>query len=835
MRIPSLSAWTAPALLSLLSLLPSASAANEAGASLYTNSVSYCAEAKAVIVDTFDIAYHRHNQSATFSFSLASVESNLNVSASLYLNVYGIEAVNQTINLCDFFSGVICPLPQVNFTGYGTYPIPTKYTSQIPGIAWHIPNLEGYARVQLLREGTGEVAACLQATLSNGWSTRQTAVSWATAMFTLAALLVGLLHTGAVNSPSPAQYRWFDILFIFQAAAATGLMHLNYPLAYSAFTQNFHWALGLFRSSAVQSSINKMRSKTGGDMDSTAYPDVQYINRKFSPYNVYTSLNEVTASKAAFQNFLAENTISARSNSAAESIPHLMKRAKITSALAQNATSELSSGLPVYSNTLSISEANAFDTVFFFFLAFVAIAIAFHILLFGVLFVAEKAGRGKRDTFWATRLRRMWWDFCMGNALRVCLIWFFPIFIFGFWQFHVGDSGLSIFFAVFAILLVLVPLATVFVLSVLRHRRPSSTAPGISPLYTSYRWFHSVGVLYRAYRQKFHFYWFAPLVLAMIARAAFIAFGPTSAWAQVIGNVVVEFIILVSLLACRPHKDRKGDWISTTLSLFRLIAFGLLIAFIPSIGVKPIPRAVIGFVIIVAFGIPVILLFFGLLWNLGYGYLWRKHTHRIEDGLEVERFVASDDDSSVQPAMTQVDPVTPSYPTRDAAPSTMDGTSLARRTSIMEPVGDNVYESTYGSHHLPSFSSESTSPNRTSPINGFQQQVYNNNPALMATGAGAGGLSAAAAYEQAAKGGMVNGDGYPYEGGAGVGPGTMSRTSTATSRPLSGHSQYYTPAGGAGMYTGNGGGSAEGEEGRRHSREGDQYFPAQEGYYQNRN
>ncbi|WVF73078.1 hypothetical protein IAT40_007897 [Kwoniella sp. CBS 6097] len=827
MRIPNPLTLAAPAL-AFLSLLPSTSAAGEeAGASLYTNSVSYCAEAKAVLVDTFDIAYHRHNQSATFSFSLASVESNLNVSASLYLNVYGIEAVNQTINLCDFFSGVICPLPQVNFTGYGTYPIPTKYTSQIPGIAWHVPNLEGYARVQLLREGTGEVAACLQATLSNGWSTRQTAVSWATAMFTLVALLVGLLHTGAVNSPSPAQYRWFDILFIFQAAAATGLMHLNYPLAYSAFTQNFHWALGLFKSSAVQSSINKMRAKTGGNMDSTAYPEVQYINRKFSPYNVYTSLNEVTASKAAFQNFLAENTISARSDSSAvDSISHLMKRAKITSALAQNASSELSSGLPVYSNTLSIPEANAFDTVFFFFLAFVAIAIAFHVLLFGVLFVAEKAGRGRRDTFWATRLRRMWWDFCMGNALRVCLIWFFPIFIFGFWQFHVGDSGLSIFFAVFAILLVLVPLATVFVLSVLRHRRPSSTAPGISPLYTSYRWFHSVGVLYRAYRQKFHFYWFAPLILAMIARAAFIAFGPTSAWAQVIGNVVVEFIILVSLLAFRPHKDRKGDWISTTLSLFRLVAFGLLIAFIPSIGVKPIPRAVIGFVIIVAFGIPVILLFFGLLWNLGYGYLWRKHTHRIEDGLEVERFVASDDDSSVQPAMTQIDPVAPSaYPARDAAPSTTGGASLARRTSIMEPVGDNVYEPTYGSHHLPSFSSESTSPNRTSPQNGFPKQGYN----ALGTGAGvgAGGLSAAAAYEQAAKGGMVNGgSGQSYEG-AGVGPGTMSRTSTATSRPLSGHSHYYTPAGSAGIHTG--GGSAEGG-GRRYSREGDQYFPAQEGY-----
>ncbi|WRT70226.1 uncharacterized protein IL334_007221 [Kwoniella shivajii] len=789
--------------------LPSTSA--KGGDTLYTNSVTYCAEARAVLVDQFDIAYHKSNKSVTFSFSLASVESNLNVSANLYVNVYGIQAVNQTLDLCSFFSGVICPLPQVNFTGYGTYPIPTKYTDQIPGIAWSVPNLEAYARIQLLREETGEVAACLQATLSNGWSTRQEAVSWATGIFTLVALLIGLFHTGAVNSPSPAQYRWFDILYLFQTAASTGLLHLNYPLAYSAFTENFHWAFGLFKSQKIQNSINTMRAKTGGHLDSNAYSDVQYINRKFSPYNVYISLNEVISSKATFQSFLSQNTISQRELSNHTYNIELGKRANIQSSVAQNATSELSSGLPVYTNTISIPEANAFPTVFFSFLAFCAIAIAFHVILFAVLLVAERGGRGKKEINWAGRLRRMWWGFCAGNALRLCLIWFLPVFIFGFWQFHVGDSGLSIFFAVFSILLVFVPLATVFVLSILRNRRLSSTAPGISPLYTSYRWFHSVGVLYRAYRQKFHFFWFAPLILGMIARSAFIAFGPTSAWAQIIGNVVVEFIVFIALIACRPHKDRKGDWISAVLSLFRLVAFGLLIAFIPSVGVKPIIRAVIGFVIIVAFGLPTVLLFFGLIWNLGYGYWWRRHTHRIEDGLEVERFVASDDDSSVQQTMTQVHPtnVNESITNRDSIINSTSPTteSLGRRTSILEPVGEeNYYEPTFGSKHLPSFSSASEYSNANANANG-RTQMRNSPPTnsypLASTSEeeyyqhnhDSNRVSAAQAYEQAAKGGFANNSNqqqqqqqqeYNYQP-------SMTRQSTASSRPLSGHSQYYTP------------------------------------------
>lgn len=94
--------------------LPSVLAGNGV---LYTESVSYCAEAKAVIVEEFDIAYHQSNGSVVFTFSLASVEANLNVSANIYLNAYGIDIVNQTVDLCSYFEGVICPLPQVNFTG----------------------------------------------------------------------------------------------------------------------------------------------------------------------------------------------------------------------------------------------------------------------------------------------------------------------------------------------------------------------------------------------------------------------------------------------------------------------------------------------------------------------------------------------------------------------------------------------------------------------------------------------------------------------------------------------------------------------------------------------
>lgn len=652
--------------IALLGSIPSALAGY-----IGTDQVSYCSEARAVIVESFSIFYFQANQSVAFSFSLASVESNLNVSANVYVNAYGIQVANVTVDLCDYFAGVVCPLPTVNFTGWGTYPIPSTYISQIPSIAFTVPDIEAYARVELISVTDGSVAACLQTTLSNGLTVKHKGVAIASGVFTLVALLVGLIHTAAVNSPSPAQYRWFDALYLFQTAMATGLLHLNYPLVFMSFTSNFAWAFSLFHSTKMQNSIDSMRDRTGGSLTGMTYDSIDYIDRKLSPYNEYLRGNSVSAA-----DFFKRST----------AIP-------FPTVIQSNVTG-IQTGLPVFVNEQNIAPANCLTTIFFFFLAFIGIAFVFHILLWLLAFVWSRGASHRGHDSWAIRLRRMWWEFCGGNALRICLIWFLPLWLFGFYQFKIGDSRLAIFWAVFGILLTGVPLLVVFILEVIRGRQSAATAPGISPLYTSFRWFYSAGVLYRPYRQKFHFFWFAPFVLGMVARSGFIAFGPANAWAQVIGNMVIEAIVFVLLLVCRPHKDRKGDWLAPFLAFLRLVAFGLLIAFIPSVGVDAIPRAIIGFVEIVVIGVPTIILFIGLIWNAGYGWLWRRHVHKIEDGLEVERFAVLDHEQH-HPAMQHVD--ANNFVSAPAATqSRYDGNpeyanSLNRRTSIIEPMGSGAY------------------------------------------------------------------------------------------------------------------------------------------------
>jgi hypothetical protein len=489
----------------------------------------------------------------------------------------------------------------------------------------------------------GTLEACLQAVLSNGLSAEQTAVKWAAGIFTLVAILVGLAHA-CINSPSPAQYRWFDVVLLFQTAVAVGLMPLNYPLVFRAFTRNFFWAVGMVHNNGWQNSINDMRYRTGGSLPGQTYPDTTYIGRGLTPIQSRSAIdiNQLIETIKALgplaglfrRDFIEEHSLS--------------RRAVIPDLVSQDVNPGLAPGIPPYTNSRGIPVANAFTTLFFVMLIVVAVAIGLHLVILAAALITDRSINGPN---WGGRLKGRFGGFIAGNALRLCLLFFLPVWIFGFYQFRIGDSKLAIFFAAFSLALTFLPLLAVFIVTVLRGRRHSSTAPGISRLYTSYRSFHSMGVLYRQYRQRFHFFWFI-IILALIARAGFISFANSSGWAAVIGNMVVELIIFVALIACRPHKDRKGDWLAPILSFFRLAAFGLCIAFIPSVTIKPIPRTIIGFVVIVMFGLPTVLLFFGLIFNAGYGYLWRRHTHRIEDGLEVERFVASDHDSQ-RPAMRQ--------------------------------------------------------------------------------------------------------------------------------------------------------------------------------------
>ncbi|GAA6009180.1 hypothetical protein JCM10207_004296 [Rhodosporidiobolus poonsookiae] len=263
--------------------------------------LSYCSAARAIEVDKFLLTYDPDFGVAgaiSFDISAASVDANLDPILNLELIAYGIDAVNTSINLCDLLGGVLCPLPQYNFVGSATIPLPSLLEGKIdiPGIGWVIPDLEATAYVRLLRVQDNSEAACLRVDLSNGNTTKWASVSWALGGLVIGCLLLSALWflvgtlvwpsaaltgatlttTAATLSPSlwaslgRRKERLFLLMSLLQFVATTGFLSLQYPLLYEAFTANFAPFLGLVRINPVQTAIDDLRNGTGGNLTQLA-------------------------------------------------------------------------------------------------------------------------------------------------------------------------------------------------------------------------------------------------------------------------------------------------------------------------------------------------------------------------------------------------------------------------------------------------------------------------------------------------------------------------------------------------------------------------------------
>jgi hypothetical protein len=304
------------------------------------------------------------------------------------------------VDVCSLLGHALCPLPVYNFTGATSITLPSSIdvTSKLPAIAYKIPDLEAFAQLTLTDTKTNKVVACVQATLSNGWSTRQTAVEWATAGVAFLALIGALIHTS--NPLSLASVRLLDVMFLFQSIAMSGLLALNLPSVYRAFTLNFAWAMGLFKSTGIQKSIDAMRSHTGAQVYSSSGSAVALTDRQFSPYNVGAIASTVgTAAGSLLESlhtFLAVPSVSSGISLPAtqqavtgQNLGGIYSSGEVQT-VTPTSPNVLQAGVPIYVNFLGIATANTFMTAFIFALIFLAIALGVFLVIYGTLFLLSR-------------------------------------------------------------------------------------------------------------------------------------------------------------------------------------------------------------------------------------------------------------------------------------------------------------------------------------------------------------------------------------------------------------------------------------------------------------
>ncbi|TBU22416.1 TRP-domain-containing protein [Dichomitus squalens] len=584
--------------------------------SLFTSSVTYCAPPESLLVEQFDIAYYAKNQSIVFNISAASVDPNTNVNANLFLNVYGMQPINVSIDICSLFGGALCPLPLYTFNGSDSISLPQSLNiqSRFPTIAYSIPDLEAFAQLTLTDVKTGDVKACVQTTLSNGWSTHQYGVEWATASIAILALAVAIWQSVTQGDCALAPIRFVDTISLFQTIALSGLLSLNFPSLYRSYTLNFAWAMGLFSASttsSIQQSINRMRHLTGGDpSNSGGNGAIDFVNRKLSPYNSQTlilpeSLSRLVEAPSVALDFVKSFFPYALTTKD----PHVLVGGDVAT-VTQDSSNVLQAGIPIYTNSIGIATANAFMTILFIGLILAAILLASLALVYGatVLLCRTELARRYPEIH---GFRSRYPSFARAWGLRGAMVSSLPILVFAFYQWTLKDSWLSVLLSV----LVLIALMAIVLPDVFFATRASISKGKWSGLEAP-AWVAPLTSPYRPNRV----YYVIPLLVVMVIKALVTAFAHGHGTAQIIIFVVLEFLFLLSTIALKPHRTRGADILAGYLCITRLVSSGLMIAFAESLAVKPIPRVAIGAIVAVIFSVAVVVMFLNILVNMG---LWR--------------------------------------------------------------------------------------------------------------------------------------------------------------------------------------------------------------------
>jgi len=462
-----------------------------------------------------------------------------------------------TVDLCEVLGHVLCPLPQYNFSGSGSISLPSSLdvSSHVPGIAYKVPDLEGYAQATLVDVHSGEVKACVQTTLSNGWSTRQPAVGWVTGGIAIASLLYILIWNLFPTSLTSATGPFLDLIFLYQHIAFSGMLNLNYPLTYISYTLNFSWALGLFADSTnIQNAIDSLRNNTGGDVGGAVSP-IGSTNRALSPYNAKRAMPLRSLSFG-----VAEVTSPATVTSASDALP---------------------AGIATYTNFLDISQENGFLSIFFTLLISLAIAIGVISALLSIAYLLKKRNANKH-----LDLRSI----AVNVILLLILTSFSPIFTFAFYQWTLKDSWLAVLLSVISILSLLAAIAAIGLGVHRLYREPTilKYEPIVGERKPPLRWFYML------------------LFGLFFAKAVVIGFGQKNGTVQIALVLTMELAYFLALALWRPFSHRRTNAFAIALSGARVANSGLLIPFITSLGVRPIPRVVLALVSAVILSIAVV-------------------------------------------------------------------------------------------------------------------------------------------------------------------------------------------------------------------------------------
>ncbi|KAI1212816.1 TRP-domain-containing protein [Annulohypoxylon truncatum] len=633
---------------------------------LYTGDFGDCLGGQSLLnVTKFDAALYYDN--STILFHLDGTTNIRNESIMLYISVeaYGESRFSMTVNPCNVNIYSMCPLSaEQPVEAFALFPIGPQQVSGIPQIAYEVPDIEGYARIQIFANSSQTEIGCFQAVMRNGNSFAQPeSISTVLGIFTAVAVIASFA-TAAYGVSIPHMRSHYahslSVLVIFetfQSIFFSGALSLPWPSVLPAWWSNFAWAAGLVPSSNVARSINPFVGVSGnasqvGGAGSTVINNQGGLTQQIYGRSFLSNLATQITSKRVPE--IVQGTISA-----------MTKREPYDPNNSYDYNwngSPVQPGMPLPGDwtgftgelsELSIPGSNAFMVG----LVWLLVALGL-VVVFLVAFKCSLEGLAKMRWIKQDRLeyfRSHWTGYLSLAILRTLFVAFFSITTLAMFQFAIhGSAGPTTIAAiVFVIFIVGMGGLVLYALHsrlrfgtfsidpdriLLRRGKIFGCLPCVLPIRLSQlkeeelgekpvgslpfvRW-HFIdndpnrtnvhqdeeyikrfGWLYARYRLS-RWWFFACWLTYQFVRACFLGGGAGNPLAQVFGLFIVDILALVVIAALNPYEGQRNTALAVwLLGLTRVATTGLSIAFLPDFNLNRIILTVIGVIIIVIQGL----------------------------------------------------------------------------------------------------------------------------------------------------------------------------------------------------------------------------------------
>ena len=554
---------------------------------LSSTGLKNCESDADIKVNKANIQFDRDSGYVNFDVSGTSKKQQ-NVTASLVVTAYGSQVYSNSFDPCDSSKKVeqLCPVPAGTFAATGSQQIPSQFLSQIPSIAFSVPDVDAEVVLKLQAKDSSTVSGCIQTGVTNGKSMDLPAVSLVAVGIAGAALAVsGLSALG--SSETPGQHApsvgFATVVGWFQSVATNGMLSVSYPPVYRSFAKNFAFSGGLVPWTQMQVSIDNFRGATGGNLTEDS---VQYLQ------NASLAFGDSSSTAGSFAK--RDISLGRLAHSLGKRMATSINETQSGDGEDQGGISHITHGIAAYAEQLMIPQANTFMTVLLIF-AIILAAITVGILLFKVLLETwalfgsfPKKLTGFRKRYWRTLAK---------TITNLILVLYGVWTLYCIYQFTNGDSWAAktlaaVTFAAFTAIL------GFFTFRIWSIARKLKQAEGdVSALYENKETWMKYSLFYDVYKRG---YWwiFMPVIVYMFAKGCVLAAGNGHGLAQTAGQLIIESVMLGLLLWSRPYATAAGNWINIVIQVVRVLSVVCILVFVEQLGIAQTTKTVTGVVLI---------------------------------------------------------------------------------------------------------------------------------------------------------------------------------------------------------------------------------------------